>query len=129
MASPPSNGEMGRMWTAIWCDRCIHDHAASHVGPDVAQYEDGCPLLGRMYMSPQGTDFPELRESQEPTGGWNPEKLECLLFDRCPCEDDPGWEPVPTPDPNQGALFDMLEDSPVTPGGVVIPTADVEVRA
>lgn len=130
---------MGGMWTAYWCDRCVHDHRASHLpeGHPDQEWSEGCDLLGRMYMG-YGEDFPELRDrnaedfkawqkagERGPLPGWDPAKLECRLYERCTYHDrgddgDPPPRP-PAPDPNQLALFGMVDDSPWTPGGAVIP--------
>lgn len=106
----------------VWCFRCRNDHGFSHVPDDEQIPEQGCRLLLRS-MTEKGP-FDWLREDQDYTtqGGWDPAKLVCEMFDRCPCQDDPGWEPDPPApfNPDQGLLFDMLPDSPVTPGGMVV---------
>lgn len=120
-ANAPSNGTMGSMWQAEWCERCTLDHGFSHVSEDEQRAEDGCPHLLRMMVEDGPFDF--LIDRHEPgPGGWDPRKLECRWFDRCHCQDEDGDDrPHPIPvHPDQGMLFDMLEDSPVTPGGIAL---------
>lgn len=128
MAYPPSNGTMGHMWMDEWCFRCVHDHGFSHVKEE--DPDKGCRIVLRMAIGDED-DIPELRDNHDGTErGWDPAKLECVMFERCPCQDDPGWEPpeVVPPDPNQGLLFEVLDDSPATPGGVIIPNPELSER-
>lgn len=125
MACPPSNGTMGELWMAQWCYRCRHDHLASHGSNE--EYDRGCPHLLATISEP-AKDHPHLRERQDPyPAGWDPAKLECLHFDRCPCEDDGDWQPPPPPDPNQGLLFEVTAETFDQPCRVVMPEV-AEVR-
>lgn len=115
--SRPSNGTMGDLWMSRWCYRCIHDHGFSHK-PD-GDPDEGCEVLVRMFLdepTPEFVDHDELN-----VNGWTPDSHECRLFERCPCQDDPGWEPpvVPEPDPNQGLLFEVIDESPGVPMAVI----------
>lgn len=128
-AHGPSNGTEGLMFLDEWCQRCRNDHDASHVPDSEADYGNGCVHLTRLYCEDGPFDF--LTDEHAPGElAWDPRKLVCRWFDRCPCRDDPGWQPArPDPvDPNQGLLFDLLPDSPVTPGGVVIPHEPARVE-
>lgn len=126
-ANAPSNGTMGSMWQAEWCEHCTRDHGFSHVSRDEQRPEDGCPHFLSMLVGDGPFDF--LVERQDPDSlGWDPRRLECRWFDRCHCRDE-GGEDIPRPvpvSPDQGLLFDVLEDSPVTPGGVafIVPDRD-----
>ena len=104
------------MWLHRWCFRCVHDHKFSH-GPELGDGADGCELLCRLYCD---EPTPELVDHYE-GGPWSPDSFECRMFERCPCRDDPGWEPTdpPTPDPNQGLLFEVIDESPGLPMFVI----------
>lgn len=120
MGSRLSNGTMGHLWMDRWCFRCVHDHGMSHT-PD-SDPDKGCEVVLRLMMddpTPELIDHDEMNDR-----GWTPDSLECRLFERCPCRDDPGWEPTPPPipDPNQGLLFEVIDETPGVPMAV-IPTA------
>ena len=126
-AYPPSNGTMGAMWMDAWCFRCINDHGYSHSEDE--NPDKGCRLIVRSMTEDGPFDWLRDEQNYDTQRGWDPAKLVCSNFERCPCQDDLGWEPAPDPDPNQGLLFDVLPDSPVTPGGVVVFPVASEVSA
>lgn len=114
--SRPSNGTMMHIWLDRWCFACVHDHAASHTSEE--DYEHGCEVLARLYVSDHGEPIPEMIEHEELNErGWSPDSYECRLYERCPCQDERGWEPptAPVPDPNQGVLFEVIDESPGLP--------------
>lgn len=124
----PSNGTMGEIWLHQWCYRCVHDHNFSH---DPTRWGDGpgCEIQLRMVS---GEDTPEVVQEDYPLGqGWDPESLVCRMFERCPCQDDPGWNPPvkPTPDPNQGLLFEVIDESPGLPMAIMLIDTPVEIHA
>lgn len=123
--SRPSNGTMMDMWLDRWCFRCINDHPASHGADD---YENGCEILAHLYMADHDENIPEMvGHDYEWRDGWSPDHYECRMFERCPCRDEPGWEPpvAPTPDPNQGLLFEVVDETPATPM-LIIPVNEPE---
>ena len=110
---------MGSIWMAHWCYRCVHDHVATHVGEQEARYEDGCQYLCLLLAGEEPDVFlshEEPNDGRSP-GAWSPDLYECRMFERCPCRDNPGWEPPvkPTPDPNQGLLWEVVDETPFTP--------------
>lgn len=101
-----SNGTEGGIWMSEWCNRCVHDHAlhtdtgegCEHILNTMVEVFDPVFLrvtkTARHYQTGEPVDY---------------ETWECIEFSRCPCDrgpDDPGQPLKPTPDPNQGALFD-----------------------
>jgi hypothetical protein len=123
----PSNGTMGDYWMRHWCYRCVHDHGFSHVDERLQDSGESCEILLRMII---GEETPEVVQ-EDYEGGWPPESLVCRMFERCPCKDDPGWEPpiAPTPDPNQGLLFEVIDESPGLPMTVIPIEMPVEIHA
>lgn len=129
MSCKPSNGTMGHMWMDRWCFRCVHDHVASHRGDGEPDYENGCELLC-LLLAGMGDDMPEFISHEEMNDrGWTPDSYECRVYERCPCQDEGGWEPPvkPTPDPNQGLLFEVIDETPFTPMVVIPASHDTEV--
>ena len=125
--SRPSNGTMGHMWLERWCFRCIHDHGFSHVSENDADPAQGCELTAWLMMSSADESRPEFIEHDyDWKQGWSPDHYECRLFERCPCEDDPGWEPPikPMPIPGQELLFEVVDETPFTPM-MVVPRDDL----
>lgn len=123
-AHGPSNGTMGSMWIAEWCDGCAHEHTTSHVPESEADYSAGCPHLADLYIEDGPFDF--LRDEHDDSEqGWSPAKLVCLHFERCGrCDPGGGPDGPPPVHPDQGSLFDVLPDSPTTPGGMVVAVPD-----
>lgn len=85
-----SNGTEGEVWTANWCDRCIHDKPARETGG-----EDGCALLTIAIV---GRTPAEWLEHRGEDGAYSlSDQYHCIMFRP---EDDPGpGEPEPIPDP------------------------------
>ena len=105
-----SNGTEGRMWMAEWCDRCTHDHGTHREEWDA---EDGCPHLLNTLSNLFDPVF--IRTSITLPSGYEFQTWDCVEFSRCPCDngpDDPGVEPTPIPDPNQGVLFNTTDLMP-----------------
>jgi hypothetical protein len=119
-----SNGTEGYGWMAENCDRCTHDHINHRPDAD----DPGCPHIASLFFGTHDPVFiPEMTKwtdkngvEREYVGTWT-----CIEFSRCACDrgpDDPGVEPKPTPDPNQGALFDTGELMPGVWRDVVLDT-------
>lgn len=119
----PSNGTMMDYWLDRWCFRCVHDHGYSHKAE--GDPAEGCELLCRLYLDDPTPEIISHDDWYDTHDGWGPDAFECRLFERCPCEDDDGWEPKPPPkpDPNQGLLFEVIDESPGIPM-VVIPIGE-----
>lgn len=114
-----SNGTEGCAWMANWCDRCTHDHDEMHV----QQVGPGCEHTANLYFGHYDPVF--TRQDPLEFAGWR-----CIMFSRCQCDrgpDDPGVEPAPIPDPNQGALFDVDALAPGVWRDVVLDTFPVGV--
>lgn len=82
-----SNATEGDAWTNVWCERCIHDHAA-HDG----NYEDGCPLFVFSLVENYDDDKPVTGALwRERTGApfHLPPDVECLMFTPCTKCDHP----------------------------------------
>ena len=85
-----SNGTMGDMWRAVWCNGCRHDHNY-HVetGSD-----EGCNIMLRLVVG----DFP-IEEITDPDSNtpWDPTRTTCSSYK--PCNLCHGW-----PDELEGQL-------------------------
>lgn len=118
MASP-SNGTMGHLWMEEWCFRCAHDHSFSHVFENDAVPEKGCDIVARMVID---EETPEIVEEND-GGPWDARKMVCRMFEHCrkcrPGGDEPGGPPPVHPD--QGVLFDVVDESPGIPAQVLMP--------
>lgn len=89
---PFSNGTLGAMWMANWCDRCLVD----------APYRNGlnpsgCPLILVSLIGKTPAEWMETEQIQE---------YQCLEA-RFP--GDGGGEPRPKPEPPQEGLFPRPE--------------------
>lgn len=117
-AHGPSNGTMSALWQDEWCERCANDHGFSHVSIAERDANKGCPHMLRMLVEDGPYDFLS-DEHAEDEFAWDPRKLVCRWFERCPCEDEGGGDPPVAPipvHPEQGLLF----------GGAVIEHERVE---
>lgn len=90
-----SNGTEWEMWSANWCERCIHD------SPKLVDQGKGCPLI-MLGM----TGFIPAEWMEQP--GDSPDRYHCIQFRN---EDDgPGPEPQPKPEPtDMDGLFPRPE--------------------
>lgn len=110
-----SNGTEGYAWMDRNCDRCVHDHINHRPDAD----NPGCPHILSLYVgTPDPVFIPEMATYTDRHGVEREyrETWTCIEFSRCPCDrgpDDPGEPAAPTPDPNQGVLFDV---DALTPG-------------
>lgn len=99
--APLSNGQMGDMWVAAWCDRCEWEHTWSHTERSGGEGADPCSILSALMLGV----FP-IEELTETTlaGPWNPRThLTCASFRPCrPCA---GEEIPPGPIPGQLDIF------------------------
>lgn len=106
-----SNGTEGDIWTSRWCDRCAEDHDYSHIAN--GDGADGCRIILRLILDEY--PIPELTEHTDK--GW-PDALECRMFSPCQrCHPGRGDEPPQPPpaDPNQGLLFEVVDQVDVVP--------------
>ncbi len=102
-----SNSSDGEQWMSHWCYRCVHDHDF-HPGGSERQ---PCTDQVHLFIGEQHSAFIGTPVTITMASGRKLDDVEwsCINFARCSCDNghgDPGVEPVPVPDPNQGVLFD-----------------------
>lgn len=121
MAGHLSNGTMGMMWQARWCDHCQNDHAC-HTGSEEPEWGDGCQLYAEIIRR-NCDDLPEIiDEDPEDSRGWSPDYLVCRMFTPCQsCDgDDDDDKPTPfNPGPDHGVLFEVIDETPFTPMAII----------
>jgi hypothetical protein len=124
MAGHISNGTMGAMWQARWCDNCQNDHAC-HTGAEEPDWENGCQLYVRVLFE-NCDDLPEiLDEEPEDSRGWSPDYLVCRMFTPCQSCRPGGEDDRPTsfdPGPDHGRLFEVIDETPFTPMVIIAKT-------
>lgn len=95
---PFSNGTEGEMWTANWCDRCVHDKPARQ-----DRYEDACGIFTLALTHKVPAEWIK----QEWVGDKPPaDRYHCVEFRDENEGPPPRTEPLPTP-PGQGELVPM----------------------